>query len=112
MLEKGTYHDLEKLEQFTEGDEELQSAIVHSFVAEAPKLILQLKAAFERGDLNSMGRFAHSFKPNAELFGISSIHNEILYIEQCGRDRVKSTDLGELIDRVDQIVQCVVQELT
>lgn len=107
----GTYHDIDTLRQTTDGDEEFESLLITTFCEEAPNLVSQMRAAYAEGDLETMGRFAHSLKPNAQMFGIDSIRETVLFVENKGREGDNHPDLDRSIKEIEQVITVVVKEL-
>ncbi|KAB2816238.1 Hpt domain-containing protein [Phaeocystidibacter marisrubri] len=112
MLREGTYHNLAALQTVTEGDAEFEAILITTFVNEAPGIVESMESAYNDGDLETTGRQAHSLKPNAQMFGIDSIHEDLLFIEGCGKEDRDDDQLPALIQRVKNVVLQVVKELS
>lgn len=111
MEPSGTYYNLETLRLTTDGDQEFENILIATFCEEAPGLVRQMREAHVEGDLESMGRFAHSLKPNAQMFGIESIRETILFVENAGRNTENHPDLQANIAEIEKVIALVVNEL-
>lgn len=110
-MSTGTYHNLETLQLTTEGDKEFEEILIATFCEEAPKLVTGMKEAHASGDMKEMGRFAHSIKPNAQMFGIDSIRDIVLEVEECGKENNNDPVLKEHIETIEKVIFQVVKEL-
>lgn len=111
MEMRGTYHNLEILRLTTEGDEEFETMLIATFCEEAPGLINQMRDAYQEGDLETMGRFAHSLKPNAQMFGIDAIRETILFVENAGKNMNNAPELETSIREIHKVISQVVKDL-
>lgn len=112
MQREGTYHNLSALQSITEDDAEFEAVLITTFVAEAPGIVEHMESAYNEGDIETAGRQAHSLKPNAQMFGIESIHEDLLFIETCGKENRNDDELPALIARVKNVVLQVAKELS
>ncbi|NVK27669.1 MAG: Hpt domain-containing protein [Flavobacteriia bacterium] len=111
MSSEGTYHNLETLRLTTEGDKEFEAILVQAFCEEAPGMIEGMQTAYNEGNLEEMGRFAHSLKPNAQMFGIDSIRESILAVETLGKENRNTPELKGYVDEIVRVLTQVVKEL-
>lgn len=111
MKTEGTYHNLAGLAEMTDGDKEFESILIETFCVEAPILVENMISAHTQGDFQTMGRHAHSLKPNAQMFGISDLHEDILFVEMKGKADENASELVEKMNRIQQVILHVVNEL-
>lgn len=111
MQSEGTYHNLETLRLTTEGDKDFEAILIQAFCEEAPGMVQGMKEAYESGNLQEMGRHAHSLKPNAQMFGIDSIRESILAVETLGKENRSTPELAGYIDEIVLVLTQVVKEL-
>lgn len=112
MTSEEPLYNLDSLAAITEGDKEFEQLLISTFVQEAPRMIHSMRKSFDEGDLVSAGRQAHSLKPNAQMFGVHSIREEILFVEMCGKDDNHAEGLSEAIGRIEQVIGQVVKDLS
>lgn len=108
----GTYHNLDGLADFNGGDKEFEAVMIQTFCEEALSLVDTIEKAHAEGDLESMGRAAHGLKPNAQIFGIASIHEDLLFVELAGKENQNKPELSEKIEEIRRVITQVVRELS
>lgn len=111
-MQVGTYHNLEKLNEITGGDKEFETVMIQTFCEEAESLVSEMRTAYEAGNLEAMGRSAHGLKPNAQIFGIASIHESLVFVENNGKAGNNAQELEEKIDEINRVIEQVVKELS
>ncbi len=104
-------YDLSQLEELAGGSQEFVMSMVETFLEHTPGQLEELKAAFNSGDLSAMGGVAHKIKPNIDLFGVSSIKEEIRLVESLGKEQVNAPELSSKIDKIDSVLQLSFQQL-
>jgi len=61
-----------------------------TFLADAPRMLAALRAAFEGGDTVAFRRTAHSLKSNAQTFGAFALGSRAKALETTGLDAVRA----------------------
>lgn len=69
-----------------EGDPELLSAVIATFLDEAPSLMRQIQHAIERHDLAAVQRDAHTMKSSLRMFGGHRVLGLMTRLEAASRD--------------------------
>lgn len=95
----------------TEGDAEFERLLVATFIEEMPKTVEAMVVAYAEGDLTSMGRHAHSMKPNIQLFGVEGLMEDVLLVEDAGKNEEASEGLSESVEKISNTLLQVVNEL-
>lgn len=108
---KEKLYNLDYLLQFTRGNNELIGKLIHEFVVQTPKAVEEIKEALTAGDLKTIRALAHKIKSNIDIFGISGLKTEIRKIESLAGEDQETPELKPLIDRLDDIVKKVVNDL-
>jgi two-component system, sensor histidine kinase and response regulator len=88
------------------GDAELLREIADLFLDDYPNVLVELRAAAERGDAKAVERTAHSLKGSVANFGARSAVDAAFRIESMGRDR----ELSE-VAQVLQTLEVALAEL-
>ncbi len=86
MLKSASQYD-EKLDRTSilerlDGSQELLAELIQLFLEEAPQLIQSMRAALQQGDLQALGRNAHSMKGAASNFLAYGTSSAALRLEQ------------------------------
>lgn len=98
-------YDLSQLEELAGGSEEFVHSMVDTFLEHTPGQLEEMKSAYQDQDWTQMGALAHKIKPNIDLFGIKSIHDEIRLIENKGKSGDVDSTMGQTVARVDEVLQ-------
>jgi len=97
---EGPYDEVEFLDR-VEGDRELGQEIMQMFLDQCPKTLSEIDEAMRRGDLDSLGRQAHSIKGTVGIFGARDSHAAALGLETAAR----SGDMGTIRQAWTQLKQ-------
>lgn len=81
--------------------------MMRSFFEDAEKLVPQMHAALEQGDLSLIGRLGHRMKGTAMYLGAEAAEQAALRVEQLGRQNRSDAalDADEAVNRLEQ--QCM-----
>lgn len=104
-------YDLNQLEQLAGGSQEFVMSMVETFLEHTPGQLADMEQAFEGGDLQAMGGFAHKIKPNIDLFGITSIKEEIRAIENKGKVGQNDADLKAEVNKVSEVLKTAFEQM-
>lgn len=94
-----------------EGDAAFVEIIVGAFVDTIGQAADDLVQAVSDDDAETMGRIAHSLKPNAIMFGMVDIQEDLLELEQAGRAGSIPTDAPQKAEKIARVLHTVVEEL-
>ena len=92
------------------GDLELLREIAVLFQEECPRVMEELRQAFERGDGPGAGRAAHGLKGSASNFGAAPAVEAALRIEQLAREG-RIHEAGSAYEALEHAVATLVGEL-
>lgn len=104
-------YDLSQLDELGGGDQDFVNMMVMTFLEHTPGQLEDMKAAYQAGDMTTLGALAHKIKPNVDMFGINAIVQDIRDVEQLGKAGSNSDELKQKLDRVDQELQIVFEQL-
>jgi two-component system, sensor histidine kinase and response regulator len=82
---EGPYDEGEFLDRI-EGDRELGQEIMQMFLGQCPGTLSDIGEALNSGDLDSLGRLAHSIKGTVGIFGARDSVSAALELETAARD--------------------------
>ena len=82
------------------------------FVEQTPLAVEQIKEAWGAGDLETVKSVAHRIKSNIDMFGIDDLKQDIRTIESCAQENLGTTEFGQLIKKLGEIINKVVEEIT
>lgn len=104
-------YQLTQLEELAGGDQEFVKSMVETFLEHTPGQLQELLDAYEKGDLEQVGKIAHKIKPNMDLFGIADLTQTIRDVEQMGKAGDNSPELGEKIKQAEKVLKEVFTQL-
>jgi len=84
---EGPYDEGEFLDRI-EGDRELGQEIMQMFLGQCPGTLSDIGEALNSGDLDSLGRLAHSIKGTVGIFGARDSVSAALELETAARDGI------------------------
>lgn len=88
--------------------------LLNAFIEDAPNSIRALKAAFDEGDMASVGMQAHTIKGMAANLAAEPLTDVALSIEKAAKDgnqQAAESFLPELLVQFDALVVCFEEEL-
>ena len=104
-------YDLSQLEALAAGSDDFVKSMVDTFLEHTPGQLEEMKEAYNRKDIPTMGAIAHKIKPNIDLFGISSISDEIRDIEKHGKGYSQIDNIETKIEKVSQTLETAFSQL-
>lgn len=90
------------------GDAKLLRVLIQSFLGDCPKMLSEMKRAFDRGDQRALASTAHALKGSAANFGVGEIVDRATKLELAARRgdweeaRVLYPDLVKAVDRFEE----------
>lgn len=94
--------DLSYLEDITGGDEEVMLEMIHLFISDIPKQILEIKKSIEENDLRAVAANAHKLKPTLQYIGLSEAHVIVKEIEQIGKAGEGEDNIHSLFTKLEE----------
>jgi len=82
------------------GDRSLLTALVDTFLSDAPRLVEAARRGFEHGQTDEIRRAAHTLKSNGATFGATSFSELSRQLEALARSGILEGS-DELIARID-----------
>jgi CheY-like chemotaxis protein len=92
------------------GDTELLTEIASLFLEDCPKLLSEIRQAFQQGDLEHLEKAAHALKGSVSNFGADAAVEAALRVESMGRSR-DLTEAPQAIVRLEREIARVTEEL-
>jgi HPt (histidine-containing phosphotransfer) domain-containing protein len=85
--------------------------LIALFIENTPVSVLDMKMAYANNDFEKVKKIAHRIKPSIDNLEILSIKNEVREIELNAESYKTSEQLGNLILKVEQVMNEVVASL-
>lgn len=104
-------YDLSKLVMISRGDKKFIKKMIGLFIDQVPMGISEIKSAYTASDFSKIKSIAHRIKPSIDNMGILSIKNEIREIESLAAENKSNSNMYELIQTVDKVINQVVDLL-
>ena len=105
-------YNLDYLSQFSHGSPDFIGDMIAAFVDQTPPAVKQIKAAWLEGDSATVKSVAHRIKSNVDMFGIDELKQDIRTIESSTVDDLTSPEFGQLIRKLEEIINKVAEEIT
>lgn len=93
------------------GDMDFIKKMLQLFINMMPGLIHEMIAAYERPDLQEMGRIAHKIKPNLDNMNIPSVTQTIREIEAMGKAGNNSPQLPAMLAEIKTVVENTISQI-
>ena len=98
-------YDLQQLRDLAAGSEDFVQSMIETFLEHTPGQLDEMLAAYDSGDLQSVGSIAHKIKPNIDLFKIDNITADIRVVEEKGKAGINDESLKSSLDNVRDILR-------
>ena len=105
VIDKTTFDELKQM-----SGEDFINELIDTFLEDAPKMIAEIKSAFESNNIESFRRAAHSMKSNASTFGASQLSALAKELEMLGKEN-KLHETGDRLRALDEAYESVRSEL-
>jgi HPt (histidine-containing phosphotransfer) domain-containing protein len=89
---------LDRLREMGGGDEMFVAELIGIFLADAPRMLAEMRRALELGDATTLRRVAHSLKSNSRDFGAEALAQVCLTMETLGKE-------GKLDGAMDKLTE-------
>jgi HPt (histidine-containing phosphotransfer) domain-containing protein len=106
-----TVYNLERVQQLAQGDAQFVDDIVATFLEHIPAQLQALVSSYQKEEWTELGRAAHTLKSSIDLFGISSIHDDIRWLEAMGKQGSEQPGCKEAIQRVQHTLFEAIDQL-
>jgi len=104
-IDKTTFEELKQM-----SGEDFINELIDTFLEDAPKIIAEIKSAFESNNVDSFRRAAHSMKSNAATFGATQLAALAKELEMLGKEN-KLHETGDKLKALDETYASVSDEL-
>lgn len=104
-------YDLCMIEQLSRNNPEFIRKMVGMFVERVPRDIDTLLTAYSRKDTATLQKTAHRIKPVLSSYLILKVEKEIKTVEHLSRQGIVNDEMGEMLERVREVIDKVVDEL-
>lgn len=91
--------DLTYLNEISGGDKEFIGEMIETFLEETPKELAIMEQQLASTDWVELAKTAHKLKSSIKMFGMNQLRDEVLYIEQSGKNSENLDTLGEHVTR-------------
>jgi two-component system, sensor histidine kinase and response regulator len=102
--------DLEGALDQLEGDRELLEEVAHLFFEECPKIVAEIRGAYEADDLRLLERSAHTLKGSSASIGARAVSQAASELEHRARSG-DAADVRDLIQRTEEEVHKLLPRL-
>jgi len=101
--------DPEKWQSLVASLDETVVDVADSFLADTPNSLKEMKAAYSKGDMETVGRIAHSLKSSSAIFGATRLSKLSFALEQAVQN--KEGGIEDKISEVGKVYLLVEKEL-
>ena len=105
------HYNLSKVYALSENDDDFVKAIVSLFVTEVPADMLLIKEGINEGNHQQAYAYAHKIKPSLDLLGMATAFEEVLQVEQWGKNLGKRKEIIEIYKSLEHQVEKAVKEI-
>ncbi|MEP6748429.1 MAG: ATP-binding protein [Bacteroidota bacterium] len=103
-------YDLSMVRSVSGGDEAFIKKMVQLFIDTVPPGLADLNEALTDKQWQRMGKIAHKLKSTIDSMGISSLRDEIRFIENSGKYEKDTDSVPPVIDKVTSVIsECIAQ---
>lgn len=106
-----TLYSLEKLEDIARGNQDFMKRMIKTFIQQAEKTMGEMKEALSAKDFVKIGKVAHRIKPNLEMMGVVSLHNQVRSLEGCVAQSITEQEIEKLVHHFTTELSQVLTEL-
>lgn len=89
--------DLTYLNEISGGDKEFIDEMIQTFLEETPKELVIMEQQLATTDWVELSKTAHKLKSSIKMFGMNELRDEVLHIEQSGKNSENLDTLGEQV---------------
>lgn len=104
--------DLSYLREIAMGDEDTVIEITEAFLDDVPHTLEKMKNHFANKEWEKLYEQAHKIKPNLQYMGMDQARELILEIEEQARTENIEDDLGQKIEKIDDLCSQAIDELS
>jgi hypothetical protein len=104
-------YNLAKLREMLDGDEVAVISMVKKFIKTTPLFLNELTEYTKKGDYEKARKMLYNVNFSLDILGITSLRDELKFIEQYTSDFTKSNELKDLIDKLEIICEKVFSQL-
>src|SRR6478736_5650071 len=105
------HYNLSKVYALSENDDDFVKAIVSLFANEVPSDLLFIKEGINEGNHQQAYAYAHKIKPSLDLMGMTTAFEEVLQIEQWGKNEGKRKEIIEIYKSLEHQIEKAVKEI-
>ena len=105
------HYNLSKVYALSDNDDDFVMAIVSLFANEVPADLLLVKEGINEGNHQQAYAYSHKIKPSLDLLGLTTAFEEVLQIEQWGRNMGKRKEIIEIYKSLENQIEKAVKEV-
>jgi CheY-like chemotaxis protein len=103
--------NLDFLEKYTGGDQELAIQLIDIFLRQLPDAISKLEYCIPRKEWKQVHAVAHKLKSSVSIFELSELKKRIINIEEYARDGEKLDEVPRLFSEVKELSRIAARNL-
>ncbi|WP_258542419.1 tetratricopeptide repeat-containing hybrid sensor histidine kinase/response regulator [Parvicella tangerina] len=107
----GSRINLENLEAITGGKPEKIERYIKIFLKNIPADLDKLKQEFDQEDYENIKKTAHKIKGNLAYMGVTSIQDNILYLEGLDTENINVNEINSNLNMVEKEIVLILEEL-
>ena len=111
MESLGKLYNLSKLREMLDGDENAVITMIKKFIKTTPMFLNELNENIKKGDNESAKKMLYNVNFSLDILGITTLRDELRHIEQYTEDKKQSSELSELISKLNNICDKVLAQL-
>lgn len=104
-------YDLSMLEEISQGNHAFILKLVNLFCDQSPKMVEQIKEAYQAKNYSSMSAIAHKIKPSIDNLRITSLQQAIRKIEKVGLAETNHEAINAEINLIEKDITTVIKQM-
>ncbi len=111
LTEDELLYDLSMLEEISQGNNAFILKLVKLFCDQSPKMVEQIKDAYQAKNYSSMSAIAHKIKPSIDNLRITSLQQAIRKIEKVGLTEVGHESIDTEINLIEKGITTAIDQM-
>jgi HPt (histidine-containing phosphotransfer) domain-containing protein len=104
-------YDLTMIREIAHGNVDFVKKMMSLFIDTMPPAINEMNQHLSDRNWTNLGAVAHKIKPSIDTMGISSLKEDIRSLERYGKEMTNLDEIPDLMKKVEDIIQQVIDEL-
>jgi len=111
-MESTKNYSREKLSQMMDGNQNEVNELMTIFIKMAPIMLEDMLNHMKNDNWPECGNIAHKLKSSTSLWDIHILDEDILFVEEHGLKSEHTNEISEKINRINQILKTVIEQMT